>query len=108
MGEYLGNFEHLILLAIVRHREMGYGLTIADEIVTRTGRRISIGAVYTTLDRLERKGLVDSVIEQGTTERDNRRRRRYHITKDGLQALAETQNAVAAMSRGLRIRTQSR
>jgi PadR family transcriptional regulator PadR len=108
MAEHLGNFEHLILLAIVRHGDVGFGLTIADEITLRTGRHVSIGAVYTTLDRLERKGLVDSVIEQGTTERDNRRRRRYRITKDGMQAIVDTQNAVSAMSKGLRLHARVR
>ncbi len=102
-GEYLGDFEHLILLAVIRLDGSGFGLTIADEIVERTGRQVATGAVYTTLDRLERKGLVRSVIEQGTAERDNRRRRRYSITKDGTSAVSDTQSAIRAMSKGLRV-----
>ena len=101
--EYLGDFEHLILLAIIRQEEEGYGLTIRDEIIERTGRDVATGAVYTTLDRLERKGFVRSKVEQGTLERDNRRRRRYRITKGGLDAVNETQTAIRRMSAGLRV-----
>jgi PadR family transcriptional regulator PadR len=101
--ESLGEFEHLVLLAIIRQDSGGFGLTIRDDIAERTGRDIATGAVYTTLDRLEHKGFVRSHIEQGTVERDNRRRRRYTITKSGLGAVNDTQSALAQMSRGLRL-----
>ncbi len=98
----LGEFEHIILLAIIRLARAGYGLAIREEIVARTGRSVAPGAVYTTLDRLERKGLVRSEVEQGTIERDNRPRRRYAMTKLGLRAVGEAQDALRRMSRGLR------
>jgi PadR family transcriptional regulator PadR len=102
-GEFLGDFEHLILLAVLRLRDEGYGLTIRDEINERTGRTISTGAVYTTLDRLERKGLLTSHVAQGGADRDNRRRRLYALTGGGIAAVSETQAAIRSMSRGLRL-----
>ncbi len=103
---YLGDFEHLVLLAVMRLAEAGYGLAIRNEIVQRTSREISTGAVYTTLDRLERKALVASTIEQGTLTRDNRIRRRYEITSTGRQAVNAAQRDVRAMSRGLTFREE--
>jgi len=102
-GEFLGDFEHLILLAVMRLENDGYGLAIRDEISRRTEREIATGAVYTTLDRLERKGLLTSRVEQGGPERDNRRRRHYALTPNGTAALGETQRAIRSMSAGLRL-----
>ncbi len=103
---YLGDFEHLVLLAVMRLDDAGYGLAIRNEIVKRTAREISTGAVYTTLDRLERKGFVRSAIEQGTVARDNRIRRRYEITPAGREAVSAAQRDVRAMSRGLTFREE--
>lgn len=101
---YLGDFEHLVLLAVIRLVDAGYGLAIRDEIVQRTARDVSTGAVYTTLDRLERKGLVRSSVEQGTLARDNRVRRRYEVTPAGNEAVSAAQRDIRAMSRGLILR----
>lgn len=98
---YLGDFEHLVLLAVMRLADAGFGLAIRDEIVERTARDVSTGAVYTTLDRLERKGFVQSSVEQGTLARDNRVRRRYEITPAGREAVNAAQRDIRAMSRGL-------
>ena len=98
---YLGDFEHLVLLAVMRLADAGYGLAIRDEIVQRTARDVSTGAVYTTLDRLERKGFVRSTVEQGTLARDNRIRRRYEITPAGRGTVGAAQRDIRAMSRGL-------
>lgn len=100
----MGDFEHLVLLAVIRLADAGYGLSIRDEIVQRTARDVSTGAVYTTLDRLERKGLVRSSVEKGTVARDNRVRRRYEITPDGHDAVRGAQSDIRAMSRGLTLR----
>jgi PadR family transcriptional regulator, regulatory protein PadR len=97
----LGDFEHLVVLAVMRLEDAGYGLAIRDEIVRRTARDVSTGAVYTTLDRLERKGLVRSTVEQGTLARDNRIRRRYEITHAGRETVGTAQRDIRAMSRGL-------
>lgn len=104
---YLGDFEHLVLLAVMRLVDAGYGLAIRDEIVGRTHRDVSTGAVYTTLDRLERKGFVRSTIEQGGLARDNRIRRRYEITPVGRRALSAAQRDIRAMAHGLRLRGES-
>ena len=103
----LGDFEHLVLLAVIRLGDAGYGLVILEEIVKRTGRDVSAGALYTTLDRLERKGFVRSGVEQGTLARDNRVRRRYEITPGGLEAVQASQRDIRAMSKGLALREES-
>ena len=90
----------------MRLADAGFGLAIRDEIVQRTGRDVSTGAVYTTLDRLERKGFVRSSVEQGTVARDNRVRRRYEVTSDGRDAVSSTQSDIRAMSRGLILRRE--
>jgi PadR family transcriptional regulator, regulatory protein PadR len=97
----LGEFEHIVLLAIVRLARSAYGLAIRELIVARTGRRVAAGAVYTTLDRLERKGLVRSAVEQGTVALDNRFRRRYVMTRRGLAAVGGAQTALRRMAHGL-------
>jgi PadR family transcriptional regulator, regulatory protein PadR len=99
--QYLGDFEHLVLLAVIRLAQDGFGLAIRDEIIQRTARDVSTGAVYTTLDRLERKGLVRSSVEQGTIVRDNRVRRRYEVTPAGRDAVSAAQRDIRTMSRGL-------
>lgn len=101
-GQFLGDFEHLILLAVLRCSE-GYGLAVRDEIIVRTERAVSTGAVYTTLDRLERKGLLRSHLALGGVRRDNRRRRVYELTPDGREAVTETQRTIRIMSKGLRL-----
>lgn len=98
---YLGEFEHLVLLAVMRLRGAAYGLAVRDEIVQRTMRDVSTGAIYTTLDRLEGKGLLRSSIERGTVARDNRVRRRYEVTPAGGEAVSAAQRDIRAMSRGL-------
>lgn len=103
---YLGDFEHLVLLAVMRLADAGYGLAIREEIVHRTARDVSTGAVYTTLDRLERKGFVRSATEQGTLARDNRIRRRYEITPAGRETVSAAQRDIRAMSRGLGLREE--
>jgi PadR family transcriptional regulator, regulatory protein PadR len=105
---YLGDFEHLVLLAVIRLRDAGYGLAIREEIVQRTARDVSTGAVYTTLDRLEGKGLLRSSVEQGTVARDKRVRRRYEITLAGRDAVSAAQHDIRAMSRGLVLGRESR
>ena len=82
--------------------DRAYGMTIRDEIKTRTGRAVSFGAVYVTLQRLEDKGLVSSWIGEPTAERGGRAKRFFEVTASGRQAVRRVQDAVAAMSTGLR------
>jgi PadR family transcriptional regulator PadR len=98
-GDFLGEFEQLILLAVLRLADDAYGMEVRREIESRTGRDASIGAVYATLDRLEAKGLVRSR-EQTRNERP---RKLYHVTADGTRALAATHRAVSSMWEGLRV-----
>jgi len=102
-GEFLGEFEQLVMLAVLRLKNDAYGMEVRREIETRAGRDASIGAVYATLDRLETKGLVRSR-EQAPEGDRVRPRRLYVISADGERALERTQSAVANMWQGLKVR----
>jgi PadR family transcriptional regulator, regulatory protein PadR len=93
----LGQFEELVLLALLRLRENAYGVPIRREIVERTGRDVSVGALYTTLERLERKGYVSSRMGDPTPERGGRAKRYFRIEGSGIRALNETRETVASM-----------
>jgi len=102
MARGLGEFEQLILLALVDLAETdAYGVPIRESIERRTGRRISTGAVYTALDRLSQRGLVSSRLGEPTAERGGRRKRHYRIEPPGLRALEQSVRVLADMSRGL-------
>jgi DNA-binding PadR family transcriptional regulator len=83
----LGEFEELVLLTVGVLQEDAYGISIADELRKRTGRKPSIGALHTALTRLENKGFVKSKLEGATNDRRGRRKRFYIITKPGERAL---------------------
>ncbi len=99
--DYLGEFEHLIVLAVLRLADQAYGVTVRQEIETRTRREVSIGAVYATLARLEAKGYVKSHLGDPTPERGGRSKRFFEVTAKGLTAVNRTQRALESMSRGL-------
>jgi PadR family transcriptional regulator PadR len=96
----LGHFEELVLLALVRLRENAYGVTIRRELIERTGREVSIGAVYTALERLERKEYVSSRVGDPTPERGGRAKRYFKIEAPGQQALRETREAASRLAEG--------
>lgn len=100
--DYLGQFEQLILLALLRLRDKAYGMAIRREIMERTGRDVAIGAVYATLERLEAKGYVSCRDETGTADRGGRARRFFRIEADGATALKESFTAVSRMANGLK------
>ena len=93
----LGRFEELILLALVRLRENAYGVSIRRELAERTGRDVSFGSVYTTLERLERKGYVSSRLGDPTPERGGRAKRYFTIEAPGIRALNDTRQTIANM-----------
>jgi PadR family transcriptional regulator, regulatory protein PadR len=98
----LGEFEHLILLALLElEEERAYGVPIRDAIERRTGRRISAGAIYTALDRLAARGLVSSRLGEPTAERGGRRKRLYRLEPAGAHALTQSVQLLMDMSRGL-------
>jgi DNA-binding PadR family transcriptional regulator len=98
----LGTLEQIVLLAAMRLGDRAYGMTIRDEIEKRTGRAVSFGAVYVTLQRLEDKGFVSSWIGEPTAERGGRAKRFFQVTADGRQAVRKVRDAVASMTKGLR------
>jgi PadR family transcriptional regulator, regulatory protein PadR len=100
-GDSLGEFEHLVLLAVVRLRDQAYGMKVRREIQSCTGRDTSIGAVYATLDRLATKGLVTSSVGASSPERGGRPKRSFRVTSVGIAALNRTQNDLLGMLAGL-------
>src|SRR5262245_6675404 len=105
--DLLGSLEQIVLLALVRLGADAYGVTVRLEIEKRTGRSLSIGAVYSTLGRLEAKGYVSSETGEATAERGGRAKRHFRVEADGLRALRASQRAIESMSAGLRKRLES-
>lgn len=99
----LGPHEQVVLLAIVHIGEGAYGMTIRREVEQRAQRRLSIGSVYTTLERLQRKGYVQSRLGDRTTERGGRAKRLYRITARGERALKESCDLLRRMTRDLEL-----
>jgi DNA-binding PadR family transcriptional regulator len=98
---HLGEFEQLVLLAILRLGNEAYGVPIRLEIERRTGRALSVGALYRTLDRLEDKGYVSSAFSDPTPERGGRSKRYFRVRALGLRSLRASRDALAAMWDGL-------
>jgi PadR family transcriptional regulator PadR len=97
----IGEFEYLLLTAAERLGEDAYGAAIRLEIETVTKRRCSIGALYTTLDRLEKKRLVKTWMGESTPERGGRAKRMVRVTGEGTKAAAAFYETVIRMSRGV-------
>ena len=97
----LGELEHLILLSILRLGSDSYGVPIHQDIEKRTGRSMNPGSIYPTLDRLERKGLVRSVLGEVTHKRGGRAKRYFTIEPAGLERLRSTRALFREMSHGL-------
>ncbi len=104
--EALGEFEQLVLLAVVRLDAEAYGSTIRREIEERTGRTIAIGALYTALDRLERKGYVNSRLSDPTPQRGGRAKRYFRLRPAGIAALARSRDALTRMWAGIELGVQ--
>src|ERR1700732_3561073 len=98
---YLGEFEHMIVLALLRLGDRADGVTVRQEIEFRTNREVSIGAVYATLDRLETKGYVKSNRGEPTPERGGRSKRFFRVTAKGEAAVNRTQRSLQSMTEGL-------
>jgi DNA-binding PadR family transcriptional regulator len=99
----LGEFEQIILLAILRLGDSVYGVPIRAEIAHHTGREIAPGALYTTLERLELKGFVKSRLGESTPERGGRPKRYYEVTGRGVRAVSRAQRAFQSLLRGLEL-----
>ena len=97
----IGEFEYLLLAAAARLGEDAYGAAIREEIEEATGRPCSIGALYTTVDRLEAKGLLRTWMGEATPQRGGRAKRMVRVTTKGIQAAKDFYDAVARMSQGV-------
>lgn len=97
----LGEFEHLVMLAILRLGKGAYAVPIREEIEARTGRGVARAAVYIALRRLEAKGFATSELGGATPERGGRSKRTYRLAPEGLAQLRESQRALLSMRDGL-------
>lgn len=100
-GDFLGEFEQVVLLAVAHLEERGYGVTIRREIERRTGRDVTVGSVYATLSRLEDKGYAESWEGDPTPKRGGRARKHYRILPAGVRALEESRGMLDAMWDGV-------
>jgi DNA-binding PadR family transcriptional regulator len=104
-GEYLGEFEQMVMLAVARLADGAYGMAILDEIAVRTGMDVAVGSVYSSLDRLERQGYVASSVGAPTPERGGRAKRYFTIEPAGAVALTRSRIAIEALWDGLELPT---
>jgi DNA-binding PadR family transcriptional regulator len=107
-GQYLAEFELYLMLAIARLGDDAYGVTIRREIEERTGRPVSIGAVYATLARLGDKGLVDFHESDPLPVQGGRSRKYFNLTASGDEALRHSTAMLERMMEGLQLRSSSR
>lgn len=99
--DYLGEFEQMVLLSVMRLGDGAYGLAVKDELEGVAGRSPSSGALYTTLERLERKGLLASYAGEGSADRGGRPRRYVRLTPEGRAMLARSRSTLLALWDGL-------
>jgi len=95
--KYLGEFEHVLLLALIRLAEQAYGTNIRSLLSNVIKRDVSIGALYATLERLENKGLISSFKGESTPERGGRAKRYFEVTAKGKLALKRAKHALTLM-----------
>jgi len=100
---FLGEFEQIVLLAMARVGEQAYAVSIHDEILQTTGRSVSIPAVYVTLSRLEKKGLVRSWMGEPSPTRGGRAKRHFELTDEGREALEESREVFDQLWSGLKL-----
>ena len=98
-GDYLGEFEELVLLAVTRCGKDAYGMEVRREIAAQTGRDVSIGAVYATMERLAGKGLLRTLTRARDDDEDGRPRKFFEVTRQG-EASLETAEALRRKMRG--------
>jgi PadR family transcriptional regulator len=99
--EFLGGFELLVLLALMRLGDEAYGVPIADAIEESSGRDVALGSVYITLERLERKGLVSSRLGEPTAERGGRAKTYFRITAKGLREVRRARKTLINLWQGV-------
>lgn len=103
----LGEFEQLVLLALLRLGNGAYGASLLREIRARTGREVALGSLYMTLGRLEQKEMVCAYIGEPTKERGGRRRKHYLLDTEGKRALGRAYRTLRNMAQGLESELES-
>jgi PadR family transcriptional regulator, regulatory protein PadR len=98
---YLGEFELMILLAVIHLGDEAYGVPISRELERHRGRDVSVGSVYAALERLESKGLVASSLGDPTPERGGKAKRYFRVTKEGLRQVRETRRVLTGLWQAL-------
>jgi len=106
-GDFLGEFEQVVLLAVARLGERGYGVTVRKEIERRTGREVSVGSVYSTLSRLEEKGFVGSWEGDPKPKRGGRAPRHFRVKPAGVRALETSRAIMESMWDGLDLEAET-
>jgi len=104
-GDYLGEFEQMILLTVARLGDDAYGMAILEELQARTGAEAAVASVYAALDRLERRGFVTSAIGNPTPERGGRAKRFFTLVPAGAVALHRSRHALDSLWDGLELDT---
>ena len=100
-AQTIGEFEQMVLLAVLQRKDDAYGVTIHEELARHTPRAVARGAVYMTLDRLEKKGLLKSSVSDPTPERGGRAKRCYSLTRSAVQALKASRRTLLSLWDGL-------
>jgi DNA-binding PadR family transcriptional regulator len=101
MNTRLGEFEQLLLFALVRLGDETHGVALRREIEARTNRTVSAGAVYTAMERLEARGFVSSAIGEPTPHRGGKRKKHYRLEKAGARALSHSYESLREMAKGV-------
>jgi PadR family transcriptional regulator PadR len=100
-GEYLGNFDLMLLLALLRLGEDAYGVTIARELEEQTDQEVVVASVYARLERLQERGLVTSSLGDSTPERGGRAKRYFRITRAGIREVRDARRSLINLWKGL-------
>src|ERR1700686_4401063 len=99
--DYLGNFELMVMRALIRLGENAYGAPISQELEDITGREVAVGSVYAALERLEDKGLVTSQLGEATPERGGRAKRYFQVSGKGLREVRDTRRSLVKLWKGI-------
>ncbi|WP_372770647.1 PadR family transcriptional regulator [Pseudoalteromonas sp.] len=102
--KYLGEFEQMVMLAILKLADNAYGVSIRELLIDAIGRDVSVGALYTTLERLEKKGLLTSSQGEAIAQRGGRAKKFYVVSGQGKQALNRSKNALETLWQGIQLK----
>ncbi|AIY65802.1 PadR family transcriptional regulator [Pseudoalteromonas piratica] len=105
--KYLGEFEQMVMLAILKLADNAYGVSIRELLVEAIERDVSVGALYTTLERLEKKGLLTSSQGEAIAQRGGRAKKFYVVSGQGKQALNRSKNALETLWQGIQLKRKA-